>query len=277
MKKVILFGATGNLGRKIAAELVRQGYELTAVVRDENKARPVLPPSTRFLKADACDPEQMKGICNGMDVVISALGKSVSVNDKSKPTFEEVDFQANARILDEAKKSEVKKFVYVSALHSENYQHLVYFKVHHDFSQLLINSGLDYSVIKPPAIFSAFGDLIDMAAGDKKTNPIYEGDLAKICVDSIKQSNAVVEAGGKTIYTRKEINELIQKEINPKGKVRTVPAGLFKMVLPLAKVFNKNMYDKFAFFSEVMQHDTLAPQVGETTLENYLKEKKNQN
>lgn len=39
MKKVILFGASGNLGKEIAKELVNQGYNLTVVVRDENNAR----------------------------------------------------------------------------------------------------------------------------------------------------------------------------------------------------------------------------------------------
>ena len=37
MKKVILFGSTGNLGKEIAKELVKQGYDLTIVVRNEVK------------------------------------------------------------------------------------------------------------------------------------------------------------------------------------------------------------------------------------------------
>ncbi len=35
----------------------------------------------------------------------------------------------------------------------------------------------------------------------------------------------------------------------------------------LLKLFNKNMHDKFAFFVEVMQHDTVAPQMGGTSPE----------
>lgn len=38
MKKVILFGATGHLGKAIAKELVRQEYQLTIVARSKEKA-----------------------------------------------------------------------------------------------------------------------------------------------------------------------------------------------------------------------------------------------
>lgn len=284
MKKVILFGATGNLGKEIAKELVKQGYDLTVVVRNEEKAKSVVGITSKSIIADVCNKATIEHIFDNQEIVISALGKSVSPNDKSKPTFREVDYSANSNILNQATKAGIKKFIYISAFHSEKYLHLEYFKVYHNFSELLKKSGLDYSIIKPPAIFSAFIDMIDMAKkgqlvnigkGDKKTNPIYEGDLAEITVDAINKQNNIIEAGGKNIYTRKQLNEIVQSEIDGQKKIRTVPIGLFKMFLPIIKLFSKNTYDKFAFFIEVMQHDTIAPQVGTKTFEDYVKQKVN--
>jgi uncharacterized protein YbjT (DUF2867 family) len=284
MKKVILFGATGNLGKEIAKELVNQGYELTVVVRNEQKAKALTHITSKYIVADVCNKSTLENIFDKQDIVVSALGKSVSPNDKSKPTFKQVDYDANKNILDEAIKASITKFVYISAFHSEKYLHLEYFKVHHDFSELLIKSGIDYSIIKPPAIFSAFIDMIEMAKkgqlvnigqGDKKTNPIYEGDLAKITVNSINLKNSITETGGKTIYTRRQLNEIVQNEINTHKKLRTIPIALFKISLPIIKLFNKNTFDKFAFFIEVMQHDTIAPQLGTMTFEEYVKLKKN--
>jgi uncharacterized protein YbjT (DUF2867 family) len=284
MKKVILFGSTGNLGKEIAKELVKQGYDLTIVVRNEVKAKSLADITSKYIIADVCNKETLKHIFDKQEIVISALGKSVSPNDKSKPTFREVDYSANANILNEASKGGIKKFIYVSAFHSEKYLHLEYFKVHHDFSELLKKSGIDYSIIKPPAIFSAFIDMIEMAKkgqlvnigkGDKKTNPIYEGDLAKITVEAINKQNSIFEAGGKTIYTRKKLNEIVQNEVDSQKNIRTVPLGLFKVTLPIIKLFSKNLFDKFAFFIEVMQQDTIAPQVGTMTFEDYVKQKVN--
>ena len=284
MKKVILFGSTGNLGKEIAKELVKQGYDLTIVVRNETKAKSLSDITTKYIIADVCNKSTLEQIFDKQEIVISALGKSVSPNDKSKPTFRDVDYSANANILNEATKAGIKKFIYVSAFHAEKYLHLDYFKVHHDFSELLKKSGIDYSIIKPPAIFSAFIDMIEMSKkgqlvnigkGDKKTNPIYEGDLAKITVDAISKQNSISEAGGQTIYTRRQLNEIVQKEVDNRKKIRTIPLGLFKATLPLIKLFNKNTYDKFAFFVEVMQHDTIAPQLGTMNFEDYVKLKIN--
>jgi uncharacterized protein YbjT (DUF2867 family) len=185
-------------------------------------------------------------------------------------------------ILEEAIKSGVKKFVYVSAFHAEKYLHLTYFNVHHRFAEELKKSGIDYSIIKPPAIFSAFIDMMGMAKkgqlvtigkGDKKTNPIFEGDLAKICVQAIAEKNKTIEAGGMSVYTRRELNLIVQQEVDKSKKVRQIPLGLLKAALHFIKVFDKNLYDKFAFFTEVIQHDTIAPQMGELSFEEYIKSK----
>jgi len=285
MKKVILFGGTGNLGKAIARELKEQGYNLTIVLRNEKKTKALSDLTSKFIIADVCNKATLENILNDQEIVISALGKSVSPNDKSKTTFKEVDYDANLNILNEAKKAGVKKFIYISAYQSEKYLNLEYFKVHHDFSELLKKSGIDYSIIKPPAIFSAFIDIIEMAKkgklvnigkGEKKTNPIFEGDLAKVTVESIKQSNSTIEAGGKTIYTRRQLNEIVQNQVGNGKKIRNVPIGIFKLVLPVIKIVNKNTYDKFAFFTEVMGHDTIAPQIGEKTFEEYVEEKVNE-
>jgi uncharacterized protein YbjT (DUF2867 family) len=282
MKKILLFGASGNLGQQIARTAKEAGHELTVVVRNRRKAEQLSGTTRNAIIADITQCHELKGICTGFDVVISALGKSVSPNDKSRPSFTDIDFSANSFILDEAVQSGIKKFVYVSAFNAERYLHLEYFKAHHDFTEKLMASGVNYSIIKPPALFSAFLDLIDMAKkgrlmnigeGDKKTNPIYEGDLAKICVDSIAGDKAVIEAGGAKVYTRKELNQIIQKEAAPGKRTITIPAVLVKGVLPLVKVVDRNMYAKVAFFLEVIQHDIIAPQMGETDFVEYIRRK----
>jgi len=278
--KVLLFGSTGNLGQALANELKQKGYEITCVVRNKSKLKGLESITDKVINADVTKPTNLINICNGFDIVVSTLGKSISPNDRSKPTFKDIDYIANSNILNEAKKSNVKKFIYISAFHSEKYLHLEYFKVHHEFSLKLISSGIDYTIIKPPAIFSAFKDMVEMAKkgkliniglGDKKTNPIYEGDLARITVDNINDRNRIIEVGGKTIYTRRQLNEIVQQAINPDKSIRNVPLGVFRCLLPILKIFNKNTFDKFAFFIEVMQHDTVAPQLGDMTFEEYTK------
>jgi uncharacterized protein YbjT (DUF2867 family) len=283
MIKILLFGATGHLGKEIAKIAIQKGYDLTAVVRNKTKADEISALTQKCIIADVTKADSINGICKGFDIVISAFGKSVSPNDNSKPSFADIDLNANTYILKDAQKSGVKKFVYVSALHAEKHLHLEYFRVHHEFSQRLIASGINYTIIKPPAIFSGFIDMIDMAkkgmlfnigSGDKKTNPIYELDLAIECVKSISEDNIIKEIGGKSIYTRKQLYDIIQKEVCPSKSVKHVPLWLYKLSLPLIKYTNKNLYDKLAFFAAVIQEDTIAPQIGPMKFEDYVKLKK---
>jgi putative NADH-flavin reductase len=104
MTKLLLFGATGNLGKEIAKIAKEQGYDLTVVVRNKDKAELLTNITNKFVVADITDLSTLTNICSGFDIVISALGKSVSPNDNSKPSFNDIDLIANSNILDIAKK-----------------------------------------------------------------------------------------------------------------------------------------------------------------------------
>ncbi|AEI50783.1 SDR family oxidoreductase [Runella slithyformis] len=285
MTKLLVFGATGHLGKEIVKIAAGQGYDLTVVVRNKRKAETLADSTGQYIVADVTDPGALVDICNGFDAVIAALGKSVSPNDTGKPTFYDIDLRANSVILEEAQKSGVKKFVYVSAFHAEKYLHLDYFRVHHEMAERLKTSGINYSIIKPPALFSGFLDMIDMAKkgqlitlgkGDKRTNPVYEAEVAHECVRSIEDTNVTIEIGGKTIYTRRQLNEIIQREVCPAKTTKMIPLWLFTLLLPMLKLFDKNLYDKFAFFAAVIQEDTIAPPMGQMTFEAYIKLKYNE-
>ena len=222
----------------------------------------------------------MPDILKGHDVVISAVGKSLSPSDKSTATFEEVDLQINRLILNNAQENAVKKFVYISAFHAERYPTIEYFRVHEQFARELKQSGLDYAIIKPPALFSAFDEMISMAMkgflfnlgkGDKRTNPIYDGDVARIVVSSINQHNEEIEVGGGKVYSRAEIASIIQQYAAPHRKVRTLPAPVLKFILPFVRLLNKNTYDKLVFFAAVATVDIIAPALGEADFPEYIR------
>jgi uncharacterized protein YbjT (DUF2867 family) len=90
MKKVLLFGGTGNLGKEIAKALKNEGYELTAVVRNPAKAGSLAKYTDHCKIADVTQPAALVNITQHFDIVVSTLGKSVSPNDKSKPSFRDM-------------------------------------------------------------------------------------------------------------------------------------------------------------------------------------------
>lgn len=275
----LLFGATGNVGRALASELVRAGHSTTVVIRNAKSAAVFEALGCNVSVADPNDPKQLAGLCSGHDVIVSAIGKPVSPTHRSKPSFHEIDDELNTKILNVALLNRCTEFVYISAFHSERYPDLAYFSAHHAFEKKLMEADITHHIVKPPALYCAFNDMIPMARkgllvqfghGDHITNPIHEADVARIAVSSIGGPSSIIEAGGPKTYTRRELADIVQSAIAPKHTVKTVPMGLVKSSLPLLKLIDRNTYDKLAFITTVMDVDTIAPMLGERLIEDYF-------
>ena len=87
MKKILLAGATGYLGRYIAAELQDRNYPTKIVVRNKNKIL-VNKEYTETIVAEVTDPAQLSGKMNDVEVVISTVGIT---RQKDGLTYMDVD------------------------------------------------------------------------------------------------------------------------------------------------------------------------------------------
>jgi len=70
---IILFGATGQIGRQILDQALERGHKVTAFVRDASKLD-VTHPNLRVVEGDARDAQSVAAVMPGHDVVVSALG-----------------------------------------------------------------------------------------------------------------------------------------------------------------------------------------------------------
>ncbi len=71
--KIVLFGASGKIGRSIAAEALARGHQVTAVVRDPTRVGPPHP-ALSVVRGDVLDPSRVAAVVAGHDVVASAVG-----------------------------------------------------------------------------------------------------------------------------------------------------------------------------------------------------------
>ncbi|MHC2990529.1 NAD-dependent dehydratase [Pontibacter sp. HJ8] len=279
MKKVLLAGATGHLGKYIFRELKQQRHEVRALARNLKRAQALFPDPEELVLADATEPESLQGCCTGVDVVISALGKSISLRNQGTGSFQEIDYQANLHLLEEAQKAGVKQFIYISAFGAEQHPELAYFSAHASFAKALRHSGLAFTILQPTALFSAFEEIMSLArkgriallgAGDSKTNPIYDGDVARIAVSLIDQPSQTLTLGGERVYTRLELLKIACKAAGYKGKIPELGFQFVDGILPFVRLVSRSLYDKLAFMTAVSRVDCIAPAMGELTLEDYF-------
>ncbi|MDM8523496.1 SDR family oxidoreductase [Desulfococcaceae bacterium HSG8] len=277
MKRILLAGATGYLGSYIAKELQKRDYHVRVIVRSKKKLNEKNIEVNEILESEITQAESIKGCCDTVDVVISTIGIT---KQKDGLTYMDVDFRANMNLLQQAKQSGVKKFIYVSVLNGEILKHLKICEAKEMFVEQLKKSGLDYCIIRPNGFFSDMSDFYNMAQkgriylfgnGELKGNPIHGEDLAVVCADSVEKSYEEIEVGGPETLTQNEIAMTAFKVAGKKPKITHLPDWIRISILKIVKIFTvSKVYGPIEFFLTVMATDMLAPEYGKHTLDEYF-------
>lgn len=277
MKTVLVAGATGYLGKFLLIELKKQGYKTSAIARDPDKLKALS--VDKIIQAEVTKPSSLEGNINGVDCLISTIGIT---RQKDGLTYMDVDYQANANLLQEAKNSGVKKFVYVSVLNGRLMQHLKMVSAKERFTDELKSSGMEYIIIRPNGFFSDMTEILNMARkgpvylfgnGDYKGNPIHGADLAEFIVGNLNSRNEELDVGGPEILSQNEMAQTAYTALNKKTKIVHIPLWVRNVSLKLIRWFSsEKTYGPVEFFMTVMTMDMIAPQAGKHRLIDYYRE-----
>ncbi|HPJ08965.1 MAG TPA: NAD-dependent epimerase/dehydratase family protein, partial [Deltaproteobacteria bacterium] len=71
----LVTGATGFIGSVLARELIDQGHEVRALALPGESAKELERLGIDIRKGDLTNPESLRGICDGMDVVFHLAGR----------------------------------------------------------------------------------------------------------------------------------------------------------------------------------------------------------
>ena len=106
--KIVLFGATGNVGRRVAAEALSRGHEVVGVVRDP-AAAPAVDARVRLVKGDATRADSVAEVVKGAEAVVSAISPRPNARGLAAPSLVE-----NARaIITGLRRAGVKRVLFV--------------------------------------------------------------------------------------------------------------------------------------------------------------------
>ena len=197
--KALVAGATGQTGRRIVKQLLEQGIEVRALVRDSAKATE-LPTDVETAVGDVLKPSTLSAALADCDVLVSATGAAPSF-DPTGPY--KVDYEGNKNLVDAAKQANVDQFVMVSSLCVSKIFHplnlfwgILYWK--QQAEDYLKNSGVPYTIVRPGGLRNEDNtEAIVMSSADT----LFEGSIprqkvAQVCVEALSQptaKNKVVE------------------------------------------------------------------------------------
>lgn len=289
MRRVLVAGSTGYLGRFVVQEFKEQGYWVRALARKQSlhkfeQTGPFLEPAIgehidEVFVGEVTKPETLHGLCDDIDVIFSSIGIT---RQRDGVSFMDVDYQGNKNILEIALAARAGRFIFVSVFNADLLeQETGIVNPRELFVKDLIASGLDYTVVRPTGFFSDMSEVLKMASsgrvylvgdGGKKINPIHGADLAKVCVDATRSQRREIPVGGPVTYTHAEIAEIAFSVLGRSPKITKIPARLVNPVVKMIRPFSKHYYMLAAFFAVVFQSDFEAPRAGTHTLKEFYEE-----
>jgi putative NADH-flavin reductase len=201
--KVIIFGATGFSGQAILAEAIKQGNEVTVLVRDSSKVK-INHNNLRIVEGNVLDSQKVAFVIQNQEAVIQCLG--VGGKGDGKPTTFISD--ATKIIVDEMQKQNIKRLIALSNVGAGNsiaFQPwfftkiiLTYFmkwlKVIIDdknrMEPIIMNSNLNWTIVRCPNIVDkpAKGKYNATLDGKGLKLSITLDDLSKFIVGQLKET-----------------------------------------------------------------------------------------
>ena len=205
--KILLFGATGRTGKIILQKALKDGHEVTAIVRDPSKLNSS---NARIIKGTPYDKETVKKAVDNCDVVISTLNVSrVSDNPWAKlRSPKDTISRSIQNALEAMKENEVRRiivmgvlgagkswskmpFIFRLVVSSSNLKYT--FHDHTQQEELLAKSESDWTVIRLPMLTEGEGEkdiIVKRLDDDTKLNrKINRESVARFILNILKDEN----------------------------------------------------------------------------------------
>ena len=252
-KKILIFGATGQIGRHLIRKLTKNNYKVICQTRNLHKAI--------FLKTSGSigyidiketkifDYEKVIGLVETADIVINLIGilfESGKIN-----TFEKIH-TLFPKFLSEICNKKNKHLIHISSLGVENASNSKYAFSKAEGENKIFENLPSATILKPSIVYSVndsfttrFMSLLNFFpifplyyGGKTKFAPIHASDLTDIIFHVIENNirGKKIETVGPKVLTFLEILNILSKCINKKRVFLPLPLFLAKLS---AKILEK--------------------------------------
>ena len=145
MARVLISGATGFLGRELAAALVSGGHQVRALIRAGSESR--APAGCQVVTGDPFDSALYRRLLTSADTLVHLVGVS-HPSPARAALFRSVDLPAAEAAVNGARDSAVRHFVYVSVAHPAPVMK-EYIAVRSRVEELIRAAGLNATILRP--------------------------------------------------------------------------------------------------------------------------------
>ena len=248
--RVLVVGATGQLGRVIARKLIEGGAKVRALARNREKLSSLVP-GAEIAAVDLLDLPKLTEACRGVDQIVATANNNMGKGPTS-PT--KIDLPSYQNLCAAARNTGVRRLVYVSYRGVSQDAPVDIFRVKWYIEDAIRRSGVPHVMLRPTAFMDVWIDEIMAKSirekgfttifgdGTAVANYIAVDDVAEFAVKVLARSdvvNTAVDAGGPSNLSQNEVAALVERRLQASGKRRHIPVVMMRLLAPIVRPFNE--------------------------------------
>jgi len=244
--KIFIAGGTGFVGGHVVRELSGRGCRVRLLVHRRGASFE----GVEQIEGDVTCPESLEQGVDGCAAVVNLVGIIREFPAKGT-TFERLHVQATANLLAAAKKAGIRRYVQMSALGTRPNAVSRYHKTKFRAEELVRNSGLKWTILRPSLIFGPQDAFVTMFArqlrlapvlpvigsGAYRLQPIHVRDVARCFALALEMPETIgqcYELCGDDRLTYADMLDAIAAAMGRSAPLKPrLPLGVMKLVIPV--------------------------------------------
>ncbi len=241
MKNITVIGATGMIGIPVTKELVKAGYNVTALVRNPDKASAIFTEGVKFVKGDLDNINSIEEAIKGAN--------GVYINISTRPENKENEFNPENQGLDNVitvikKVGNIDQLILLSSFLARNYKGDWWvFNAKKSSIDRVKHSGIPYTIFFPSNFMENFnsegmkrGNKLTVIKGkvENKAFWIAGEDFGKTVAAAFSSKKAINQSyavqGPEALTMKEAADEFVKSYSKEKLAVSTMPIGLMKFL-----------------------------------------------
>ncbi len=289
-KEILLFGATGQIGRNLIRKLSKNNYKITAVTRNIHRAGYILktqanPGYLELVEINNFDTRRIDDLIKRCSICVNLIG---ILYEKKKGQFKTIHTDLPDMLSQRMNKFKNDKFIHLSSLGIEKALDSEYAKSKLNGEKKIIQNFKNSIIIKPSIVYSVDDqfttNLMTLLSrlpfmplyynGKTKFSPIHVSDLVNILYEIINGNfnKLTLECIGPEILSFKEIINKLLKSIDKKRILFPLPYSLAKISAKILQLLPNPLLTEDQL--NLLKYDNLVSGLHKTNIDLGLKAEK---
>jgi uncharacterized protein YbjT (DUF2867 family) len=169
MKTILVIGASGFIGRHLTKSLLAKGYAIRCLARNPARLEDLAVIDCEIVQGDVSDLASVQRAMASVQAVYIAIHTlSPQPSSKADARFMDVEKNGLQNVITACRSGDVRRVIYVTSLGIAPDAPSEWLRERWQAEQLLLNSGLDTTVIRPGYIIGMGGRGFEMILGNAK-------------------------------------------------------------------------------------------------------------